>query len=71
MQQDTSVRRFGVPVLAASGLFVGLSVLGQLAAVGNQPFGDDTLEWLSNYEQALALAKETGRPLLVEFRCSP
>lgn len=71
MQQDTSVRRFGVPVLAATGLFVGLSVLGQLAAVGNQPFGDDTLEWLDDYRQALALAKETGRPLLVEFRCSP
>ncbi len=71
MQQHTSVRGPGALLLAAAGLFVGLSGPGHSAAAGGQPLEDDTLEWLSNYEQALALAKETGRPLLVEFRCSP
>lgn len=71
MQQRESQRRSGAPLLAAAGVFVGLSFLGPSMAAGGQPPEDDTLEWLSNYEQALALAKETGRPLLVEFRCSP
>ena len=36
-----------------------------------QPRDDETLEWLSDYREALALSKETERPLLVEFRCAP
>ena len=71
MQQHKRMRRSGAPLLAAAGLFVGLSVLGHPAEAENQPLEDDTLEWLSNYRQALELAKATGRPLLVEFRCSP
>ena len=71
MQQHEPVRRSAAPLLAAAGLFAGLSASGPPVAAGEQPFEDDTLEWLDNYQQALALAKETGRPLLVEFRCSP
>ena len=71
MQQHERVRRPGVPLLAAAGLLVGLSVPGHPSSAADQPFEDDTLEWLDNYQEALALAKETGRPLLVEFRCSP
>ena len=71
MQQHKPARRSGAPLLAAAGLLVGLSLPGHPATAGVQPFEDDTLEWLDNYQQALALAKETGRPLLVEFRCAP
>ena len=71
MQQHELPRRPGAPLLAAAGLFVGLSVPGHSSPAAGQPFEDDTLEWLDDYQQALALAKETGRPLLVEFRCSP
>jgi|GEM_PF-1615439 len=71
MQQHEPLRRSGAPLLAAAGLLVGLSASGHSPAAAGQPFEDDTLEWLGNYEEALALAKETGRPLLVEFRCSP
>lgn len=70
MQHQELVRR-GAPLLAAAGLLVGLSASGHSLAAAGQPSEDDTLEWLGNYEEALALAKETGRPLLVEFRCSP
>ena len=71
MQEHNPVRRSGVLLLATAGLFVGLGIPGDSSAAAGQPFEDDTLGWLDNYEQALALAKETGRPLLVEFRCSP
>ena len=71
MQQHEPVRRSGAPLLAAAGLFVGLSVPGCSPSAADPQFEDDILEWLDNYQQALALAKETGRPMLVEFRCSP
>jgi len=29
----------------------------------------DSIEWLGNYREAVQRAKETGKPLLVEFRC--
>lgn len=32
---------------------------------------DDTLEWLDDYDQAFALAKKTGQPVFLEFRCAP
>ena len=62
----TRVLRFAVACLAA-----WLSVPGAATAAGGQPAESDTLEWLDDYQTALALAKETGRPLLVEFRCAP
>ena len=58
----SSLRR----VLAA---LVCLSV--PVGVAGEQPADDDTLVWFDDYQQALAQAKETGRPLLVEFRCAP
>jgi hypothetical protein len=30
---------------------------------------DGDIEWLSNYREALQVAKTTRKPLLVEFRC--
>lgn len=49
-----------------------LGVVASAAALsGSQPADDDTLEWVDDYQTALARAQETGRPLLVEFRCAP
>ncbi len=53
---------------AAAALVIGLI---PVAAAAGQPADDDTLEWLDDYQAALARAQETGRPLLVEFRCAP
>lgn len=57
------------PVAAA--LAIGLIASVAAAAAAGQPDDDDTLEWLDDYQAALARAQETGRPLLVEFRCAP
>jgi len=52
--------------------FIAVIALGWLAVtVLVRPQGSDSLEWLRDYDEALALAKQTGRPLLVEFRCAP
>ena len=56
-------------VAACLAVWLGLSV--PVGAAGGQPADDDTLEWIDDYQAALALAQESGRPLLVEFRCAP
>ncbi|MEM1248076.1 MAG: hypothetical protein AAGA81_06325 [Acidobacteriota bacterium] len=38
------------------------------AAVNND---SDTLSWTKSYDEALQEAKETGKPLFLEFRCAP
>jgi hypothetical protein len=30
---------------------------------------DKSIEWLGDYREALRVAKQTHKPLLVEFRC--
>ncbi len=70
-----SIRAGAVPAArtfgpAAVGLVV-LLILGAAAAAIAQPAPGDTLDWLDDYQEALARARETGQPLLVEFRCAP
>jgi hypothetical protein len=44
-----------------------LCALGLLGSPGR---GDDQgIDWLGSYREGLRQAKETGKPLLVEFRC--
>jgi hypothetical protein len=32
---------------------------------------DDGLTWIDDYSKALRIAKETKKPLFVEYRCEP
>jgi hypothetical protein len=32
---------------------------------------EDTIEWFNNYKQALEVAKKTGKPIFLEYRCEP
>ena len=56
---------------AAVCLAVGLSAGIVGAAAVAQPAPGETLEWLDDYQEALARARGEGLPLLVEFRCAP
>jgi len=31
----------------------------------------DAVDWLDNYQQALQVAKDTGKPIFLEYRCEP
>lgn len=31
----------------------------------------DSVEWLDNYQEALRVAKATGKPIFLEYRCEP
>ncbi len=33
--------------------------------------GQETVGWLESYEAALEEAQRTGRPIFLEYRCSP
>lgn len=36
---------------------------------GALPAQEGDIEWLSDYREALQLARQTRKPLVVEFRC--
>ena len=42
-----------------------------LAASALQAQEVDAVDWLDNYQQALQVAKDTGKPIFLEFRCKP
>jgi uncharacterized protein YyaL (SSP411 family) len=31
----------------------------------------DAVEWLDNYDEAIKVAKATGKPIFLEYRCEP
>ncbi len=48
---------------------IGVSLLAGIAWLGRSPeVAADSSWWQSDYETARALAKKTGKPLLVGFR---
>jgi hypothetical protein len=38
-------------------------------AIGLSQAQDDGINWLGDYQEALKAARETGKPIFVEFRC--
>ena len=50
-----------------------LSCFAGLSALGPAPLPVHAAEswWLSDYREALRTAKQTGKPIFVEFRCEP
>ena len=41
------------------------------ATVFSAQDGGEMIEWLDDYDEALVEAKRTGKPIFLEFRCSP
>jgi hypothetical protein len=48
--------------------YVGL-FLGLVSIAVCQTVQDDEINWLGNYREALQQAKQTRKPIVVEFRC--
>lgn len=38
-------------------------------AIGLSQAQDDGITWLGDYQEALKVARETGKPIFLEFRC--
>ena len=60
------------PVVLAS--LVSLSPSGKTSEVVAESAivqDAETLEWMDDYDEAIALAKKTGYPVFLEFRCAP
>ena len=49
--------------------------LGTLLTLAALPLAaqsdDDSLTWLDDYQEALKEARDTGKPILLEYRCEP
>jgi hypothetical protein len=46
-----------------------LVTMGMLSLVPAFAQDDETVDWLDNYDKALAEAKRTNKPIFLEFRC--
>jgi len=59
------------PVMLVS--LVSLSLSGKTSEVAESATvqDDETLEWMDDYDEAIALAKKTKQPVFLEFRCAP
>jgi hypothetical protein len=51
--------------LCACAGFIALMASSRLVAQ------EDTVDWLTNYKDAIAEAKRTGKPIFLEYRCEP
>lgn len=51
----------------ATGLFAASVLLSPAASAQS----GDEIVWLDNYPAALRLARETGKPIFLEYRCEP
>lgn len=55
-----------------AGLFFGAALLS--SAIGLQQkasFAKDAVTWIESYDEAIEVARETGKPIFLEFRCAP
>ena len=52
-------------------IFLCLAGLAWLSASALQAQEVDAVDWLDNYQQALQVARDTGKPIFLEFRCEP
>jgi len=60
--------------LVAFASLVALSLSGKSSDVIAESVivqDDGFLEWMDDYDEAIALAKKTGQPVFLEFRCAP
>jgi hypothetical protein len=48
---------------------LGLGVLLAISLGGALRADNNEINWLGDYQEGLRLARETNKPLLVEFRC--
>lgn len=53
-------------------LFFGAALL--VFATGLQQkvlFAKDAVTWIERYDEAIEVARKTGKPIFLEFRCAP
>jgi hypothetical protein len=48
---------------------LGLSLLAAASFVGTLRADSNEINWLGDYQEGLRTARQTHKPLLVEFRC--
>jgi len=70
LREVSGLERMNFRMLKRLTFFVVLAcIIGMLAYVVLLRADDGGIAWLSDYREALRLAKQTHQPMLVEFRC--
>jgi len=51
--------------------FAAVLLLTAFAVCAQPKAADDEIVWIDNYQEALKVAKATGKPIFLEYRCEP
>ena len=54
---------------AALGLVGGLAIAAPQAKRGSKKAADGAIPWITSYDEGLKIAKQAGRPVLLDFWC--
>jgi hypothetical protein len=52
-------------------LILSLLAAGMFALPAQTAESGDDINWIGDYQQALKLARESGKPIFLEYRCEP
>ena len=72
----SSLRRYGsasrrAPSWAAAVGLPALAFLLVVAACVQGAMAREAVTWIQSYDEAIAEARRTGKPIFLEFRCAP
>lgn len=55
-----------------AGLFFGTALLSSAIGLHHEAlFAKAAVAWIESYDEAIEVARETGKPIFLEFRCAP
>ena len=69
MRQKARFRSVRFTIVMMRTLRLLLVTMGMLSLVPAFAQDEETVDWLDNYDKALAEAKRTNKPIFLEFRC--
>ena len=58
--------------MSRTGIVLSASLLGVATGLQQQvSFAKEAVIWIERYDEAVAVARKTGKPIFLEFRCAP
>lgn len=64
------MERAGLQGLVRQGVSLCLRLATVLVGV-HLAFASETVSWIESYNEAIDEARQTGKPIFLEFRCAP
>jgi len=61
----------GIALALRMRIFGTALIISAIGLQQNALFAKDAVTWIESYDEAIEVARETGKPIFLEFRCAP